>query len=61
MTDNWADRLGELATDEDVPGATLAIWADGRQSVAAHGVLNAATGASRCSMAGSGTSPCASG
>jgi CubicO group peptidase (beta-lactamase class C family) len=46
MTDNWADRLGELAADENVPGATLAIWADGRQSVAAYGVLNAATGVS---------------
>jgi CubicO group peptidase (beta-lactamase class C family) len=42
-TEDWADRLHKLATEEDIPGAALAVWADGRQSVAAHGVLNAAT------------------
>jgi CubicO group peptidase (beta-lactamase class C family) len=46
MTGSWAGRLRELAIEEHVPGATLAVWADGRQSVAAHGVLNAATGVS---------------
>jgi len=46
MTDHWAGRLHELATEERVPGATLAVWAGGRQSAAAHGVLNAATGVS---------------
>jgi CubicO group peptidase (beta-lactamase class C family) len=44
MTEDWAERLRELATEEDIPGAALAVWADGRLSVAAHGVLNAATG-----------------
>jgi CubicO group peptidase (beta-lactamase class C family) len=44
MTEDWNQRLRELATEEDVPGATLAVWAGGRQSAAAHGVLNAATG-----------------
>jgi len=46
MTQDWSGRLRELATEEDVPGATLAVWADGRHSVAAHGMLNAATGVS---------------
>src|ERR1700728_1776785 len=41
---HWAARLHELATEEDVPGAALGIWADGLESVAGHGVLNAATG-----------------
>jgi len=44
MTEGWAERLRELATEEDSPGAALAVWTDGRLSVAAHGVLNAATG-----------------
>jgi hypothetical protein len=34
MTEHWAGRLRELATEEDIPGATLAVWADGRLSVA---------------------------
>jgi CubicO group peptidase (beta-lactamase class C family) len=46
MSDDWAGRLHDLAAQEEVPGAALAIWADGRQTVAAHGVLNAATGVS---------------
>lgn len=46
MTGDWTGRLRELATEENVPGAALAVWADGRQSAAAHGVLNAATGVS---------------
>src|ERR1700683_1437225 len=41
---HWAARLHELATEEDVPGAALGIWADGLESVAGHGVLNPATG-----------------
>jgi CubicO group peptidase (beta-lactamase class C family) len=41
---HWADRLHELAAEEDVPGAALGVWADGQECVAAHGVLNAATG-----------------
>lgn len=44
MAGHWAARLRDLATDEDIPGAVLGIWADGQQTVAAHGVLNAATG-----------------
>jgi CubicO group peptidase (beta-lactamase class C family) len=46
VTDNWAARLHELAAQEDIPGAALAVWAGGVESVAAHGVLNAATGVS---------------
>jgi CubicO group peptidase (beta-lactamase class C family) len=42
--ERWAARLHDLAADEDVPGAVLGVWADGQESVAAHGVLNAATG-----------------
>jgi CubicO group peptidase (beta-lactamase class C family) len=41
---HWTARLHDLATHEGVPGATLGIWADGREILAAHGVLNAATG-----------------
>ncbi len=44
IAERWAARLRELAADEDVPGAVLGIWADGQESVAAHGVLNGATG-----------------
>lgn len=44
VSERWAGRLRELATEHDVPGAVLGVWADGEQSVAAHGVLNAATG-----------------
>jgi CubicO group peptidase (beta-lactamase class C family) len=46
-TDNagrWAARLHDLAAEEGVPGAALGVWADGQETVAAHGVLNAATG-----------------
>jgi CubicO group peptidase (beta-lactamase class C family) len=41
---DWSARLRELAAHEDIPGAVLGIWADGQENVAAHGVLNAATG-----------------
>jgi len=41
---NWTNRLRELARQADVPGATLGIWSDGQQVLAAHGVLNRATG-----------------
>src|SRR5260370_42006209 len=41
---DWTDRLRELAAQERVPGAALGVWADGRESLAAYGVLNAATG-----------------
>jgi CubicO group peptidase (beta-lactamase class C family) len=44
MTSHWTDRLRELAAAERVPGAGLGVWADGRETLAAHGVLNAATG-----------------
>jgi CubicO group peptidase (beta-lactamase class C family) len=43
-TEHWASRLRNLATEAGVPGAVLGIWADGQEMVAAHGVLNAATG-----------------
>jgi hypothetical protein len=39
---HWTARLRDLATREGVPGATLGIWADGRETLAAHGVLNPA-------------------
>ncbi len=41
---NWTARLNELATEAHVPGATLGIWSDGQQVLAAHGELNTATG-----------------
>ncbi len=44
MTAHWTARLHDLAAQEGVPGATLGIWADGHETLAAHGVLNAATG-----------------
>jgi CubicO group peptidase (beta-lactamase class C family) len=39
----WTTRLGELARQARVPGAVLGIWADGREVLAACGVLNRAT------------------
>jgi CubicO group peptidase (beta-lactamase class C family) len=39
----WTSRLGELARQARVPGAVLGIWADGREVLAACGVLNRAT------------------
>ena len=41
---NWTARLKQLATEARVPGATLGIWSGGREILAAHGVLNSATG-----------------
>jgi CubicO group peptidase (beta-lactamase class C family) len=41
---DWTDRLHDLAAQERVPGAALGVWAGGRESLAAYGVLNAATG-----------------
>ena len=41
---NWTARLDELATRARVPGAALGIWSDGQEILAAHGVLNSATG-----------------
>ncbi len=41
---HWTARLNELATAARVPGATLGIWSGGQQILAAHGVLNTATG-----------------
>jgi CubicO group peptidase (beta-lactamase class C family) len=41
---HWTARLAELAVDARVQGAVLGIWADGRQTLAAHGVLSTATG-----------------
>ncbi len=46
MTAHWAERLHELAAAERIPGAALGVWADGSESLAAHGVLNAATAVS---------------
>ncbi len=40
---NWTARLNELASRARVPGATLGIWSDGQEILAAHGVLNSAT------------------
>jgi CubicO group peptidase (beta-lactamase class C family) len=40
---NWTARLRELASGARVPGATLGIWSDGQEVLAAHGVLNSAT------------------
>ncbi len=41
---NWTLRLHDLASQAGVPGATLGIWNDGQEVLAAHGVLNRATG-----------------
>jgi CubicO group peptidase (beta-lactamase class C family) len=46
MSEHWAARLHDLATEEEVHGAVLGVWVDGQESVAAHGLLNAATGVS---------------
>jgi CubicO group peptidase (beta-lactamase class C family) len=43
-TAHWSARLTELATASHVVGATLGIWADGQETLAAHGVLSTATG-----------------
>jgi CubicO group peptidase (beta-lactamase class C family) len=43
MTAHWTDRLHELAAAERIPGAALGVWADGIESLAAHGALNAGT------------------
>ncbi len=43
-TAHWTDRLAEHAKATRVRGATLAIWADGEQTLAATGVLSTATG-----------------
>jgi CubicO group peptidase (beta-lactamase class C family) len=40
---NWTTRLRDLASGARVPGATLGIWSDGQEVLAAHGVLNFAT------------------
>jgi CubicO group peptidase (beta-lactamase class C family) len=42
---HWQERLALLAQKYDVPGATLAILADGETAEAAYGVLNLRTGA----------------
>ncbi len=42
-TSRLAEHLAELATQAQVPGAVLGIWADEQETVLAHGVLNAAT------------------
>jgi hypothetical protein len=33
-TAHWTARLSELAAQEGVPGATLGVWDDGRESLA---------------------------
>ncbi len=40
---HWAVRLAEIAAATRVPGATLGIWADGQETLVAHGVLSTAT------------------
>ncbi len=40
---HWTARLNELASRARVPGATLGIWSDGQEILAAHGVLNERT------------------
>ena len=40
----WTARLRQLATEARAPGATLGIWSGGQEILAAHGVLNSATG-----------------
>jgi CubicO group peptidase (beta-lactamase class C family) len=40
---NWTTRLRDLATEARVPGATLGIWSDEQEVLAAHGVLNRRT------------------
>jgi len=40
---NWTARLSELAAQARVCGATLGIWSDGQEVLAACGVLNSAT------------------
>jgi len=40
---NWTARLRDLATEARVPGATLGIWSDEQEVLAAHGVLNRRT------------------
>src|SRR5712691_13322824 len=41
---HWADRLTEQAKATRVRGATLGLWLDGQQYLAATGVLSTATG-----------------
>ena len=43
LTGHWASRLHDIAGQEHVPGAVLGIWADGAETLAAHGVLSTAT------------------
>jgi CubicO group peptidase (beta-lactamase class C family) len=40
---HWTIRLAELTRRAGVPGAVLGVWADGREVLAAAGVLNRAT------------------
>jgi CubicO group peptidase (beta-lactamase class C family) len=40
---NWTARLSELASHARISGATLGIWSDGQEMLAACGVLNSAT------------------
>ncbi len=42
-TVHWAERLSELAAQCRVVGATLGIWADGQETLVAHGLLSTAT------------------
>jgi CubicO group peptidase (beta-lactamase class C family) len=44
LSAHWTARLAELAANPRVPGATLGIWADGQEVLAAHGVLSTVTG-----------------
>jgi len=40
---HWTARLSDLAAQARVSGATLGIWSDGQEVLAAYGVLNSAT------------------
>jgi CubicO group peptidase (beta-lactamase class C family) len=40
---HWSARLHDVAGRARIPGAVLGIWQDGRETLVAHGVLNAAT------------------
>jgi CubicO group peptidase (beta-lactamase class C family) len=40
---HWGERLRSLGAEFRVPGATLGIWAEGRETLVCHGVANART------------------
>jgi CubicO group peptidase (beta-lactamase class C family) len=40
---HWSERLRSVASELKVPGATLGVWAEGRETLACHGVVNTRT------------------